>query len=80
LGISIFLGKKSYENFQYIVDKLISNEHLELLISVSGFVGFRSTISTVPSPTLEEFFEKKVPLIEDNISFILKNKAKNFKS
>ncbi len=79
LSISIFLGKKSYENFQHVVDKLISHQHFELLISVPKFIGFRSTISTVSLPTLEEFYEKQVPLTVDNISFILKNKAKVFR-
>jgi len=79
LSISIFLGKKSYENFQHVVDKLISHQHFELLISVPRFIGFRSTISTVSLPTLEEFYEKQVPLTVDNISFILKNKAKVFR-
>ena len=80
LSISIFLAKKSYENFQYVMDKLLAQQNFELLISVPKFIGFRSTISTVPLPTLEEFYEKQVPLIVEDISFTLKYKAKVFKS
>ena len=78
LSAWFFLNDILFEKTFQLIEKILINQNLVLLISVGNFIGFRSNISDVKLPTLNEFYEDKLALYLGDLSFILKNSSNKF--
>jgi hypothetical protein len=75
LKLEIFLSKKNFTSFQYLIDKFMVSTNLEFGISTTDFIEFNSSLIKSKTPTLEEFYSNKFGLQVSDISFTLKNKT-----
>ena len=70
--LEIFLGKKNFASFQYLLDKFIADKNLILEIIVQDFRELSSTSSDSKIPTLDDFYNNKNGVLVNEISFALK--------
>ena len=71
-NLEIFLGKKNFASFQYLLDKFIADKNLVLEIIVQDFRELSSTSSDLKIPTLDDFYNNKNGVLVNEISFALK--------
>jgi hypothetical protein len=75
MKFEIFLSKKNFMSFQYLIDKFMVSTNLEFKISTADFIEFNSSNSESKTPTLDDFYTNKLGIEVSDISFTLKNKA-----
>lgn len=75
MNLEIFLNKKSFASFQYLIDKFMIGTNLTFEISTADFIEFNSSLDKSKTSTLDEFYSNKFGLQVSDISFTLKNKT-----